>query len=428
MSFTNDLCFIVLRTLLITTGTLGMMMSTTVFKYSKKRTLSIFSIYLLWVAASSWIIVRFWGFQMLLSLFLLTISAPAVYLTYRMAKSSPSQAVFNHMTQIAFSLVLTVPMGLLKGLWEEQWGFDLLFRALLYAAVITLEWHFLRPTFLLLTEIIQNGWLILSLIPVAFTVLLTFVGVYPYYYLIDLKNLWYILAITLVMLIVYGAVFQSVIQQYRIRILGHNLELLRLQVSAFSMQSELIRESEEQLRIERHDLRHRFQTLTELIKQGKTNEALAYIGSSKARLNEHKAIQWCQNPILNAVFLSYFRQAEQMHIQVSTNLAIPDKLPVDAAELSTVFANALENAIHACSRLPQEERRIICRCISRPQLMFEISNPYAGKVIFDCHGLPVAAENGHGIGVRATAAFCKKHGALCTYKAENGWFAIQIVL
>ena len=79
MSFTNDLCFIVLRTLLITTGTLGMMMSTTVFKYSKKRTLSIFSIYLLWVAASSWIIVRFWGFQMLLSLFLLTISVVLVY-------------------------------------------------------------------------------------------------------------------------------------------------------------------------------------------------------------------------------------------------------------------------------------------------------------------------------------------------------------
>jgi len=428
MSFTDDLCFVVLRILLITTGTVGMMMSTTVFKYSKRRTFFIFGIYLLWVAASTWIIVRLWGFQTLLSLFLLTISAPAVYLTYRMAKSPPFQAVFNHTTQIAFSLVLTVPMGLLKGLWEEQWGFDLLFRALLYTAVIALEWHFLRPTFLLLTEIIQSGWLILSLIPVAFTVLLTFVGVYPCYYLIDLKNLWYLLAITLVMLIVYGAVFQSLIQQYRIRILGHNLELLRLQVSAFSMQNELIQESEEQLRIERHDLRHRFQTLTELIEQGKTEEALAYIGSSNAHLNEHKATQWCQNSILNAVFLSYFRQAEQMHIQVSANLAIPDKLPVDAAELSTVFANALENAIHACSRLPREERRIICRCISCPQLMFEISNPYTEKIVFDSHGLPVAAENGHGIGVRSTAAFCKKHGALCTYKTENGWFTVQIVL
>ena len=41
-----------------------------------------------------------------------------------------------------------------------------------------------------------------------------------------------------------------------------------------------------------------------------------------------------------------------MDIEVKACLTIPDELPVAAAELSTVFANALENAIHACSALP----------------------------------------------------------------------------
>lgn len=61
-------------------------------------------------------------------------------------------------------------------------------------------------------------------------------------------------------------------------------------------------------------------------------------------------------------------------------IAIPETLPVDSAELSICFANALENAIKACEKLPTNERKIIIRCIHKPAFMFEIKNPYQGKV------------------------------------------------
>lgn len=204
-------------------------------------------------------------------------------------------------------------------------------------------------------------------------------------------------------------------------------ELLSTQISALQSRMEVTRAADEAIRIERHDLRHKLQAVAGMVEKGETEEALAYIGASQAHLDELKPVRWCQNPVLDAIFSSYFNQANRQGIEVQATLAIPDELVVDAAELATVFANALENAIHACAELPEGERRIVCKCINRPQLMFEVANTYAGKVSFDARGLPVAAHRGHGIGTRSIAAFCEKYGAAYFYEAEDGWFKIRVV-
>lgn len=81
----------------------------------------------------------------------------------------------------------------------------------------------------------------------------------------------------------------------------------------------------------------------------------------------------------------------------------------------------------AVSRLPEEERVIRCKCIQYPQLMFRVSNPYAGTVKFDENNQPVTDSLNHGVGTRSIAAYCKKYGAFCQYRAENGWFTLQII-
>lgn len=101
---------------------------------------------------------------------------------------------------------------------------------------------------------------------------------------------------------------------------------------------------------------------------------------------------------------------------------------VRSAELSMVFANALENAIYACISLPEERRDLICTCISHPSLVFELANPYPGAIHFDRDGRPVAQTSGHGIGTRRISAFCEKHGACCIYEAKGGWFRLRIAL
>ena len=102
---------------------------------------------------------------------------------------------------------------------------------------------------------------------------------------------------------------------------------------------------------------------------------------------------------------------------------------MDAAELSTVFANAIENAIHACSRqAPGTDKRLEIHCVSAPQFLVEIANTYDGTVEFDEKNLPMAREPGHGIGTLSISTFAKKYGALLDYKAEAGMFRLRLLI
>lgn len=110
---------------------------------------------------------------------------------------------------------------------------------------------------------------------------------------------------------------------------------------------------------------------------------MEYIAAAKEHLEETKPKQWCTAPVLNAMFSAYFKKAQQNNIQVEAHLSFPEKLPVDEAGLSLVLANALENAIHACKQLPEEQRRIVCRAIHYPRLMIEVVNSCNAPVALD---------------------------------------------
>ncbi|MDO4270940.1 MAG: GHKL domain-containing protein [Eubacteriales bacterium] len=207
-------------------------------------------------------------------------------------------------------------------------------------------------------------------------------------------------------------------------------ELLSARVSALQNRLETARAADEAIRIERHDLRHKLQTLAALVEKDEKAEALAYIGASQARLDETKPARLCPDLVLDAVLSSYFDQARRRGIRVDANLAFPDKLPADAAELSTVFANALENAIHACEKLPAgTPRRIEVAVVPVPHFCVEIANTCGGTVELDGDGFPVSHEPGHGVGTRSMAAFFEKYKAVYQYKlTDDGMFRLRFLI
>ena len=66
--------------------------------------------------------------------------------------------------------------------------------------------------------------------------------------------------------------------------------------------------------------------------------------------------------------------------------------------------------------------------VGTPGIMLEISNPCAGKIIFDSSGLPVSLREGHGLGVQSIASFCEKHDAVCQFDLTDGWFRLRLVM
>lgn len=428
MLFEDNIFYVIIKILLVVVGTLGMMGSTTEFKHKPRQILSVFSLYLLYVAASSAAITVLFGYAFFLRIFLFTVSAPAVYLSFRLIGTQPAKTVFNHATQILLSLYLSMSMTLINTKIHGSEVTDLLIRLAAYCIIILAEYHFLRRPFLHVYSIVQNGWLILALIPCSLMFLAVALASYPVPFTENPTGVIFTYLLGAVAIIIYFSIFQYLSMQYRFQTTRQNMELLEFQVENLKEKMTQDAASAEQSRIDRHDTRHSFQTIAYLLEKGNTSEALDYITRSISRFQAETSVSYCKDILLNATLSAYFGQAKKAGITLETHLSLPDALPVDSGEFSIVIANALENSIKACCSFPEEQRIIIFRCIYKPKLMLEISNPCGDDIVFSPDGIPLSKEKEHGIGTRSIMAFCKKHNAFCSFGAENGWFTLKVVL
>ena len=305
---------------------------------------------------------------------------------------------------------------------------NILLMGIFYGTAIYLEWRFLRKPFRVLIKAIPAHWGILTLIPCVFCAYLIFVASWPGSYLDNPVQMIYAYAAVVPLVVVYIAVFRSLLGQYRIQMERQNAALLTVQISALREKLHEMKEVEERIRVQRHDLRHQLQTAAELLSRGDRESALNFLDTARKRLDKRREIHWCRSPVLDAVFSSYFAQAQGQGVLVEAKISLPEQLPVDEGELAIVIANALENALHANLALPRENRRISCRMIGYPDLMLEIVNPFCTAVRFDEEGFPVSPKEGHGLGTQSIRYFCRKYGAVCHWETKDEQFVFRLIL
>ena len=180
-------------------------------------------------------------------------------------------------------------------------------------------------------------------------------------------------------------------------------------------------------RMMRHDRRHFEALLYQLLEEGKTEEAKKYL--SERLSMEPKGIQkYCENTTVNAAVTHYISQAQRSGIQTTVSANIPISLPVDEMELAITISNLLENAVHACMKLPEKERYLKLTAKYKNQLLLEIENSCEGTVPLDEDGHPFSNENNHGTGTRSVLAFVNKTNSEIQYLAEEKRFRVRMII
>ena len=428
MIFDNNMAYQIYRILLSIFGTLGMIISITPMKKSHKRNLLILGGYVVYAVVFSCLSLRFLGFVTFLRSAVFTVSLPGVAAIYMAADTSIPRHIFKCLSQLLLSLYLIISMTLLNTLL----GGSLLSSAILlffaYTAMIFLEFFFLRTYFLDMIEIITKGWGILTLIPSSFLLFVMVLVLHPVHYTQNPSFVILFYMTGSVILIIYYAVFQYLRTQYQYQMDEQNREILEVQMQGIKKHAEDTKRNAEEVRRIWQDTHRMLSGIAALAREGNAEAILNFVAESSALDPLTAPAHYCSDPILNATLTAYLSRAENSGITIDLHLAIPEILPVDSAELSICFANALENAIKACEELPRNERKIILRCIHKPAFMFEIENPYKGRITLGRNGLPISTKTGHGLGTRSIMAFCEKHNAFYDFSAEGGWFRVMITL
>lgn len=289
-------------------------------------------------------------------------------------------------------------------------------------------WRWLRRPILEMSHIVRRSWLLFAILTGVCYLILVILSVYPTIIFQRPQDIPLAVMVLALIALAYTTIFLALFEQLHTLQTQERQQVFEAQAIMMERRVEDMHRTEEAMRIERHDMRHQLQTIASLAQQGDKEALLDYIGAAQDRLNAIGTRSYCTNPILNAVLSHTVEQAEALEITLELSVVLPDELPVDALELSIVFANALENAIRAVEKLPSDRRRIVCKSVPQPRLLLEVSNPYVGEVTFDREGLPVSGQADHGIGTRSIMAFAEKYDALCRFQAENGWFKVQLAV
>ncbi len=406
-------------------GTIIMLL---LFKSRFSRTIAVFSVCVLLAVLVAAVAIgsRILGTDNMVRYYSAVIHLPSLLFFAVLSCCRGWRLVFQLLSAIFFCALIHHFAALIYFLAGRHTWVLVLSYGVVSALIICFLIFYLRPLFFQILSQLDKCWAVMNLMLVTYYG--TVIYLIPGYAGDDVVSTFLKPAISLLMMGFYSVILlllSSVQQESQTR---YNTQVLTLSLASLQSRMDAVQASEALILKERDSLCRQLEAAAALAAGKDFQKALDFLGNAQLQMDQHADSRWCRPPIINAVFSSYSLQAQYQKIRIDAHIALSDPLPMEESELAIVFANALENAVHACSKLPQEQRVIRCRAISRPRLMFRISNPCPGPILFDQEGLPVSSREGHGLGSQSIASFCKKYRALYHYELKDGWFSLQVTL
>lgn len=179
-------------------------------------------------------------------------------------------------------------------------------------------------------------------------------------------------------------------------------------------------------RFYRHDMRHHLNVLSGMARRDNSSEIVDYIESLNVTAKAASSELICKNPAINALLADYVSRAEKLSCRVKTSVSVPDELPFELPDVCVIFANALENALIACEKCPENERYLdlLAEYSDDSKLKISVKNSCAEEIELDGEGLPVIKprDDGHGLGLRSVKKTVEKYDGFIFCKFERGEF------
>ena len=121
-------------------------------------------------------------------------------------------------------------------------------------------------------------------------------------------------------------------------------------------------------------------------------------------------VSFCENTIVNELLSIYASQCQKLGFKLRVKAIVPERIPMEETDLTSLVANALENAVDAQALLDEKKRKVRFELTyDGRKLRLFTQNPYAVATSFGKDGLPVSTkEVQSGIGtsqIKDSAAF-----------------------
>ncbi len=274
-----------------------------------------------------------------------------------------------------------------------------------------------------------RGWWKLCLIPVFFYCSFSFVAFFPRTLYENPQNIPGIIFFTITMLVSYVVVLQYIETEADQKNTYLKNVLFESYIKGLENQFYLVEQSEQNLKILRHDMRHFSSMISHLLDQKEYDEirnTLSYINDVT---DENKVVKYTNNLMVNTIISKMMARAASFAATVHLDIDVEKEIPVNNYEFSAVIANLFENALICVKNFEPEKRTIELKVhCSQKQLFIQTKNAFREKITFDTQtGLPKSKKGeDHGLGMQSMLAFSDKIDGTIDCFCENGVF--QMIL
>lgn len=393
-------------------------------RYTQKKTNIITSIFIVPLIVVNVLNVELFGIETAGKLIIPCCVLPSLIFFFVMAKNRGTRFLFTFCVVDTIALEVLFITNLLDNLFGIK-NYIVMFalRLVLFPLIEFFIVKYVRKSYHFLQQHMKKGWGVFSILAALFYVIIIWITYYPTIVLDRPEYIPQLVLILILVPIMYITVFKVLWTQVKLFNAAEENRALNMQVKMVNERLASSEETENSLKILRHDMKHKMLLLNDYIKSKNFDEAEKYIGGLIEDIDKSSLKRYCDNHFVNVVLSHYHKIADEAGIQFEINVNLPETLPVNETDLAVVLSNGLENAINALEACGNKKVSVKS-FMAEDKIYIEIKNPFYHKVIFEGN-LPKSTQENHGYGTKSMASIVEKYEGVYSFGIDNGYFVFQ---
>ena len=236
-----------------------------------------------------------------------------------------------------------------------------------------------------------------------------------------------LLVINFLMLYLYNLLLHSISQKYE-------TEMLQQKIQIYANQINLISQSEEKVKILRHDMKHHMNELKLLANRHNVAEIQEYIAHMEDYIQNPNEIVASGNMEIDSVLNYMLQKAREELETVIVKVMLPEKIK-HTFDINVMIGNLLENAIEAARQTEQKYLNVNI-ALKKGVLKIRIENSFlpervvkeerqgSGRTFLTTK----RAKEQHGIGLKSVRKIVETYNGTMEVTPQNEIFCVNLIL
>ena len=183
---------------------------------------------------------------------------------------------------------------------------------------------------------------------------------------------------------------------------------------------------EERVRSAYHDMKNHLLLLQ--AQAGNGQEVQKSIQELKDQIQEYENYHHTGNEFLDIIIRDKAKAAQERKIDFSAVISFEAGSFIEPLDISTIFGNALDNAIEASEKLPEDMRLVTVRANRVRNILIIIVENNTASTSIETTGTTKKDTFAHGFGLSNLKNAVEKYDGQCSTKLENGTFTLKIAI